>query len=234
MDGVIYYNPSLSHQVDHAKAFKSCGFHATPALHEPPTDVCVISGPHYAYEAMKHHPRVLMIDRAWWGDPDCVSIGWLQPDGTRKFAKGEAERPKPDMMMWKPNLWPTFGELSCLVLAQYGEDVSGIVAEAKERFIQVNVREHPADHKSVIPLDMQVKWYDCVMGAGTAIFEAIRCGIPTICTDPTDECAPVCSDSVGAELYRGNRAEWLHDMSYKQWSLDEIASGEAWEYLRDV
>lgn len=234
MQGIIHYNPGLSHQVDHAAAFKACGFAATPKS-TGAADIHVVSGPYFAKQNWLHHPRVLEIDRAWWGDPDCISIGWLQADGSRKFATGDTSRDKPDLCEWKQCQWPTFGEMRCLVLADYGQDVSGIVAKASKRFNTVNVRQHPADHKSIINLKEDIGWHDVVIGSsGSAMFEAIQMGIPTICLDPDNDCAPVCSDSIDADLFRGDRELWLHEMSYKQFSLAEIADGTAWRLLKDI
>jgi hypothetical protein len=231
MHKVIHYNPNLAHQIDHANAFKACGFDAVPTAYGQPADVHVISGNWFAYNAWKHHPRVLMIDRAWWGDPDCVSIGWLQSDGSRKFAQGSAPRPKPDMEQWKKR------EDSCLIVADYGQDVSDIAYRASRRFTTVNVRLHPADstERRVVALEHAIRLHDVVIGhAGTAIFEAVIQGVPTICTDPLNECAPVCSSSVDEPLFRGDREQWLHDMSYKQFTLAEIADGTAWNLLKDI
>jgi len=171
-----------------------------------------------------------MIDRAWWNDPDCVSIGWLQPDGTRKFATGDAPRPKPEMEPWKTRAD------SCLVLADYNQDVGEIAVQAAARFTTVDVRLHPANiQQRTTALKSAVRLRDVAIGhAGTGIFEAIIQGVPTICTDPKNECAPVCSRSVEDDLYRGDRDEWLHEMSYKQFSLAEIADGTAWDLLKDI
>ena len=230
----MYYNPSRINQCIQAKAFKACGFHVTPGLHLPEPEVCVVSGPHYASEAMLQTKRVLKIDRAWWNDPDCVSIGWLKRDGTRKFAHGSAPRPKPNLLDWKP-VWD-MGEIRCIVLADYGQDVSETVRRASERFVSVQVREHPADATvpRVVSLEADCQFADVVVGhSSTALFTAIQNGTPVVCTDPQNEIMPVCS-TFDQELYRGDTEEWLHDMSYKQWSLDEIASGEAWEHLKDI
>lgn len=229
MQGMIHYNPRLQHQFDHAQAFLASGFTATPKV-TGAADVHVISGPWFAYNEWKDHPRTLMIDRAWWGDPDCVSIGWLQPDGTRKFASGDKPRPKPEMRGWKDQ------ERSCLILADYNQDVSDVVFEAKKRFGFVEVREHPANTKRVQPaLKAAIVLRDVVIcHSGTAGFEAIRLGKPVICSDPQNEIRPVSAGALTDELYRGDRSAWLHEMSYKQWSLAEIASGAAWAHLKDV
>lgn len=228
MKKVIHYNPALSHQCDHAKAFEACGFEATTDPRAE-ADIHVISGPHYAKAHWLNHPRVLEIDRAWWGDPDSISIGWLQPDGTRKFANGDVSRETPIMEPWKTR------EDSCLILADYGQDPSEIEHAARMQFTSVRTRLHPADSREryITTLETMLRLHDVAIGhAGTSIFEAIKMGVPVICTDPKNECMPVCSGLIDAPLYRGDRKQWLHEMSYKQFSLAEISSGLAWELLK--
>ena len=227
MKGLCHYNLNLPHQCDHAAAFKACGFDTTPSPYVD-ADMHVISGPHFAFEQWKDSTP-LMIDRAWWGDPDNVAIFWLMPDGTRRYASGTAPRPKPEMMEWKD------GDSSCLILADYQQDTTAIEVFANSRFERVTVRKHPADHKGNEPLEDAMMKTDVVIGhSTTALFDSIKEGKPTICTDPLNACAPVCSSWVNGELFRGDRTEWLHSMSYKQWSLGEIASGEAWDSLKDI
>jgi len=230
MQKVIHFNPNLQHQVDHAIAFEACGFLAKTMV-DFCADVHVVSGPYYALNRWKDHPRVLMIDRAWWGDPACVSIGWLQPDGSRKFATGQVPRRIPGMLPWKTR------ECSVIVLADYGQNISDIRFRASQRFTTVKTRLHPSDNprKWVTTLEADLMLSDVAIGhSGTAIFEAVRLGVPAICTDPANECAPVCANAINDDLYRGSRAAWLHDMSYKQFSLAEIADGTAWRLLKDI
>ena len=226
---VIHFNPRLQHQVDHAEAFKACGFGVTSSPTDE-ADIHVISGPWFAYSQWRNHPRCLMIDRGWWGDPNYVSIGWLQTDGSRKFASGDKPRPVPVYEPWKTR------DYSCLILADYGQDIADLYYAACHRFGCVRVRKHPADEtQPVAPLSSALRLHDvAICTSGSAGFEAIMQGLPTICLDPHNPIAPVCSASIDAPLYKGERDEWLHGMSYKQWSLAEIASGEAWEHLKDI
>lgn len=229
MQGLIHYNCNLQHQIDHAQAFRACGFDSTPSPYVEMPGVHVISGPYFAYDKWKNHPQTLMIDRAWWGDPDCVSIGWLQPDGTRKFATGTDPRAIPEIEPWRT------GESSVLILADYDQDTTAIKVFAQERFETVTIRRHPAEHPSMVPLTEALMHTDvCIGHSGSALFDAIRMGVPTICTDPLNECIPACSSWVNGKLYRGSRDAWLHDMSYKQFSLAEIADGTAWRLLKDI
>lgn len=228
MNGIIHYNCKLSHQIDHAEAFKACGFDTTPSPYVEAPGVHVISGPHFAYDQWKDSTP-LMIDRAWWGDPNSVSIFWLMPDGTRKYACGDVPRETPEMEPWRS------GESNALILADYNQDTKAIEVFARRRFCSVTTRRHPAEQKSDEPLHDALMQTDVVIGhSSTSLFDAIRLGVPTICTDTLNECAPVCSSWVHGELYRGDRQAWLHSMSYKQFSLAEIADGTAWELLKCI
>lgn len=232
MQGVMHYNATLQHQVLHAVAFAASGFDTTtdPSY---PAHTHVISGPHYAYQQQKRHSRVLMLDRAWWGDPDCVSLGWLQHDGTRRFATGDAPRPKPELEPWKTR------ECTAIILVDYGQDperIEQIRSDAAQRFTSVKVRWHPASvkNKHPIALDYDLRLADVAIAtSGTSVFHALRLGLPSICLDPKNVCAPVCSASIDAELIRPDRSQWLHEMSYKQFNMAEIAAGTAWKLLKD-
>ena len=225
---LFHYNPGLQHQVDHAHAFADCGFDITPTP-DGDADVHVVSGPYFALRQWRAHPHVLVIDRAWWGDPDCISIGWLQPDGTRKFAMcGTEPRPQPSVMPWKTR------ECSAIILADYKQDIDEIDRLASQRFVHVRIRRHPAEEQPIHKLHDMLTLSDvCIGHSGSAIFEAIVLGVPTICTDPQNVCAPVCAGNIlDDELWRGNRAAWLHAMSYRQFNLNEIDT--AWELLKDA
>ena len=238
LNRLFHCHPRSPNQIEIAEAFKACGFNVASAINES-ADVHVISGPNYAYEAYVGKPNVLMVDRAWWGDGDedkKVSIGWLQSNGTRKYAKGDAPRPKPELEPWKTR------EDSCLVLPDHSTNgrmgdrsIEYVRAEAAARFGTASVRLHPGtDRSKRLSLRDHVSLYDVVVGwRGTAVFDAIIMGVPVIC-HPCNVCAPVAVTDMTAPLFRGDRTQWLHDISYAQFSLAEIASGEAWDLLKDA
>jgi hypothetical protein len=226
--GVIHYNPSLSHQRDHARAFAACGFQATTDK-AAPADVHVVSGPHYALTHWLHHPNVLVIDRAWWGDPDCVSIGWLKPDGSRRFAVGDSPRPHPEPMPWKQR------EQSALLLVDYKQPITTLLPRVKSRFHYVRVRRHPAEVKPPEDLSAAIALCDVAVGtSGTALFDCIMAGLPSVCLDDNNPLAEVCAGSLDEDLIRPDRSDWLHRLSYAQFTLGEIADGTAWRLLKDV
>ena len=235
---VFHCHPRSPNQREISKAFEAGGFDITTDLHTP-ADIHVISGPNFAYEAYIGKPNVLMVNRAFWGDGDKnkkVSIGWLQANGTRKFATGEAPRPKPKMQPWKTR------ENSCIVLPDYsanmkmnGKSIDAVRRDAAARFGKATVRLHPAGYKGERPTLMDdISKHDVAIGGlGTSVFEAIILGVPVIC-DPLNACAAVAATDMSAPLVRPDRTQWLHDLSYAQFSLAEIANGTAWNLLKDA
>ena len=72
-------------------------------------------------------------------------------------------------------------------------------------------------------------------------------GIPSFCFDPASMAAPVCLKpkvlghqnlfhwSTDPESFLPSdkaRGQWLNDLAYTQWTLDEIKNGAAWEHLK--
>jgi hypothetical protein len=232
--------PKSPNQIEIAAAFKACGFNITTGRNEA-ADIHVIAGPNWAHETYIGQPNVLMVDRAWWGDGDKgqnkkVSIGWLQANGTRKYATGDAPRPKPELEPWKTR------EDSCLVLPDLTKDntimgrpIEDVSREAAARFTTASVRLHPRmDRKLKQTLTDAIRQHDVVVGwVGTAVFDAIILGVPVIC-HPQNVCAPVAVTDMTTPLFRGDRTQWLHDMSYRQFSLNEIRSGLALDLLMDA
>lgn len=227
----MHYNPALAHQVRHAEAFTAAGIETVPSR-EGEADVHIVSGPYFALDRWREHPHVILLDRAFYGDPEYISLGWLNPDGTRTFARGETPRFKPQLMAWKTR------EDSALILADYGQEVTELAVNARLRFGAVNIRRHPAEQgltsgqRPAVSLASQLALHDvCIGHASTALFEAIVRGVPVICTDPRNPVAEVAVNELGAPLYRGDRADWLHRLSWAQWNHDEF--GQAVALLMD-
>lgn len=65
-----------------------------------------------------------------------------------------------------------------------------------------------------------------------SLVDAVLAGVPVIACDRGSMAWPVAAHEIGAEPIRPDRTQWLHDLAYTQWTLDEIASGLAWGHLR--
>lgn len=64
--------------------------------------------------------------------------------------------------------------------------------------------------------------------------ESILAGVPTVAYSHGSmawELAGHSLEEMGA-YYGADRADWLNDLAFSQWTKDEIASGLAWEHLR--
>jgi len=172
-------------------------------------------------------PDIILLDRCYYGDTNQVArLGWLRPDGAQTFATGYS-RPVPGIKNWRN------GGNRALVLADFGQDASNIVAEARGYYSEVRLRLHPSNHKPHESLGDSVSWADAVIGtAGTALIQGILEGVPTTCLDPRHIARPVSSHVIG-EVWMPDRTDWLRDLAYAQWSHDEMKSGEAWEALND-
>lgn len=74
----------------------------------------------------------------------------------------------------------------------------------------------------------------CVTYNSNTGVEATLAGVPVIACDHGAMAWPVCAQGIDAELIRPDRSQWMSDMAWKQWTLDEIANGLAWEHVGAV
>lgn len=61
---------------------------------------------------------------------------------------------------------------------------------------------------------------------------AIISGTPVIAFDKDSMVYDLSTHNLG-ELIYPDREQWAYDLAYKQWTVDEIESGEPWEYLKE-
>jgi hypothetical protein len=229
---VMHFNPKLPHQVRHAEAFMAAGVKVTPFPHGD-ADVHIVSGPYFALPTWRDHPNVIWLDRAFYGDPEYVSIGWLNPDGSRTFATGDAPRFKPELKPWKswnPN------DCRVLILPDYQQDAAELMASVDDVYETITVRRHPAEsglksgEQPSVSLASELETNDYAIGhSSTALFDAVVAGLPVLCTDPLNVVAEVAQTDMGALLRRPDRTDWLHRVSWMQWNHDEF--GQALQLL---
>lgn len=237
---IIHTNPKLKHQVQWAEflraGIEACG--DVPIVTNSRTmegDIHIVQGPHYAKRQWQGHPRVVLLDRCFYGDAfEHVSLTWMDASGAKMLPEAAPEdRPKPKTKAWKTQ------HEAALVLADYGQDISAQISQARKIFDRVYARHHPADRRPPPALNLQghlktaLSIVDVVIGhATTALIAAVIEGRPSICTSPENAAWEVTSHEFDAPLFLGDRGAWLNRLSYAQWHMSETA--QAWEYLNGM
>lgn len=92
----------------------------------------------------------------------------------------------------------------------------------------------------VFMLDFQTLPYilksvsSCIVSGSNLSMDAIVNGIPTTSFSPYNIANPVCSSGFDGlnKPHTPDRTQFLQDISYAQWTMSEIESGEAWNHLR--
>lgn len=208
---VIHCNPVMRHQVELAEVL-----HDGLARHDiaaaitsdkmREADVHVVMGPHYALKPWRDHPRVLYVDRAYWGDPVCVSIHWLK-DGEKHYTRRGHYRQHPQTKPYKR------GE-RVLVLEDFN-----VLPEYEG---PATVRPHPARRDPGRPLREDLDCHDIAVGCRTtALVDAAIHGLKVITADPYSPVWPITGSVNIVE-----REIWLQDLAWHNWSRTEIKNGE--------
>lgn len=199
----IHCNRGLARQVDWAKALKA-GFavHGIKAeiSDRPDTaaEVHVVLGPWFAYKQWRYS-NTLMLDRAYWGDPDCAALHWLR-DGEKVFLRDMPYRRHPKLKKEKT------GDRR-LYLCDYKQGPEGKYD---------TVRYHPAENSGQGSLMDALQAHDIAIGKrSTALVDAAIHGLRVETIDPY---SPVYGLT--------DRKRWIVDLAWHNWSRNEIASGE--------
>lgn len=237
---VIHYNPRLSHQVDHARAWEDgLARHGVRCWATPDAraegDVHIVSGPHYALPWWQNHPRTIWLDRCLYGDPrGDVSLAWIARGARRIFPTGSPpDRWRATGQALHPLKPPgpritVFGDFRFHV--EQSQVLEAAAAQGEARY-----RPHPHAQpwaqdiapEDRRPLEEVLADTDTAIGwASTALVAAALAGCRVECRDPA---AP--AYRISGEEDEARRAAWCYDLAHANWSVSEIATGAAWEYL---
>lgn len=232
----VHTNGALKNQTDFGDALQQ-GFlrHGldTRQVFTPydsaPADIRVTQGPHFAMRRWLSHPRHLHLDRAFYG-PDSrytVTLGWLQPDGSREFRVRDVTGPKGPPPQRRPR--KEAGRSVC-VFADYDtapEVLRGTVAALRQVYDGVYYRSHPARPLTAAAIELccplEGVWALCDTAIGwrsTVLVEASLQGLDT------HSCWP------GHPVRWQEHDNYLDRLSWTQWSLAEVAAGDFWEHLK--
>lgn len=104
--------------------------------------------------------------------------------------------------------------------------------QALEAGLRVVYRPHPllSDSGMMSLADSLELVTACVTWSSTAAIEAVILGVPTVALDRGSMAWEVTSRSL-AHKYIGPRSQWAYNLAYRQWTRDELASGEAWDHI---
>lgn len=161
-----------------SRGFEAHGLTAR-VTHDPraPADVHVVSGPHFAKQYWLEHERTIWLDRAYYrfepqgrymASMPNVSLGWLRPDGGRKFLLGTGRAP--------PEIDDQAGDSGTIFLADYG----GTVEQAD------TVRLHPEIEKPTESLYAALTRHRFARGyLSTALVRAALLGLEVTALDAT-------------------------------------------------
>lgn len=214
MRAVIHVNPSSEWQVRYAAALlaglRACG--NTPRITHNPVDadeLTVVLGPHWAL-SYHGHRRVVLIDRAYWGDPQSVSMHWAE-NGQKVFDWSRTE-PRDH-----PPLSPLKTGSRTVVLCDYGRlyELGG-----------ATIRRHPADAPSCETLAECLARHEIAAGGrSTALVDAAIAGLRVV---TNDKHSPVLPLSFQAEP---DRERWITALAWHNWNINEIEQGEPWRVM---
>ena len=229
---VIHSSPTLANQVESAQwlrtGFLAHGIDAeiTADKHKA-ADIHVIQGPWYCYQEWAGKENVLFLNRCFYGDSRYdVSIGWLNADGSRDFKNHGMTAPNGPLPQLRPGKQ---ARRSAVVFADYGQDPTEMVTQARWKYDSVFFRPHPAQARTQTPVmtlkgELSSIWElaDVAIGhSSTVLCEAVINGLHVETTDPLHVVAGGIED----------RAQWLTRLSWAQWNFKNILNGDWWDHL---
>lgn len=114
-------------------------------------------------------------------------------------------------------------------------------------FEEVRIREHPVAIQqrrrllSLQEIAIEGSLDEALSGASVVVtynsnsgVDAALAGIPVIACDEGSMAWPVAAHGLEAEIITPDRRQWCTDLSWRQWTLDEMSSGFAWDHVRRV
>lgn len=204
----LHTNPAIPWHRQHAGAFekglKAIGWavtrsHSRTRINADPAVLFGTSG----YKAIESAPGDwLLVDRACWGDPEYVRLGW-----NGRGLEADYRIPEVAPARWIPEVEPTESGDRVVLCGDYG---------ALPRGPATHYRPHPADPSN--PTGLPV--WESFDGVKAAI-----CGMSTVAVEFRLRGIPVSVDM------RSIANLSLADLSWTQWSWSEIEEGEPIRHL---
>lgn len=203
---------------------------------------------------------VLVMERGYLGDRFAwTSLGWNGLNGRAQWPE-----PGDDGERFERNFghlrqeWRRTDEGHALIIGQVQGDAALAETDIERWYLDAHeamhrrgfnvvFRPHPESLKRrhdlgpLAHLTVDGTLADALSNAAVAVtwnsnagVEAVLAGIPTITCDDGAMARPVTAHGLDAELVTPDRDDWLRRMAWRQWTMDEIASGHAWEAVKDA
>jgi len=210
---VIHCNRSLSHQVELAECLHEGMGGEISYSPFTQADLHIVLGPWFALQQWRTG-NTLYIDRAYWGDPDCVSIHWLK-NGEKVRTTDNPYRLHPAVKPWKRG-----GK--AIVLGDYGADSRAIAQQ-----YGADIRMHPAQGEKRPLCDVLGHYQIAIGSRTTALVDAAIAGLKVITNDIHSPVWPISGQ-------RCDREQWLNDLAWHNWSKNEIRRGSMWDHIHSA
>lgn len=199
---------------------------------------------------------VLVMERGFIGDRfSWTSLGWNGLNGRARWNEPQDNGER----FWSNfghlvNEWEAFGGYALLIgqvdgdMALRGVNFAQWCRQAidvmTDKGMDVRFRPHPEAVKRGQPLPvtsapvLDGTLADALSGAACVItwnsntaVEAVLAGVPAVAADEGSMAWPVAAHEIG-EIAMPDREEWFRAMSWRQWAMDEVADGSAWDVVR--
>lgn len=205
---IIHCNLNLQHQIKYAQAvkngFRRHGIEASIGKTNQDGDTHVIIGNWFAPQ-WKGINGTLMLDRAYWKDPDYVSVHWIYRK-EKQFERINDFREHPEPAPYKT------GDRK-IYLCDYGDKIKSMSG--------MSIRWHPAQVPIQKPLIESLNEHDIAIGKRTtALVNAAIAGLEVVSDDEYSPIFPISGlrDPIAREYL-------LNDLAWHNWSYEEIESG---------
>ncbi len=168
-----------------------------------------------------------------------ISASWSRPHGLSAGFEADYPSDRFDALDIRLCHWKTKGHY-VLMLGQHPGDYAApsdniwrsLKATLEAAQYDVRERPHPLVRASTTSLEVQLRHAEyAVTWSSTAAVEAIFAGVPVYALHPMCIASPVCADSLSDPVRRPDRRQWAYNLAYRQYTLEEIASGLMWEYV---
>lgn len=242
------------HQNGHAEALKAgcahLGIHARIFMYGQRVSTRLVAcwGWRMGDRLRKMGHEVLVMERGYLGDRfKYTSLAWNGLNGHAEFPEYETDDSRIEKIGAKVLPWKTGGEYG-LILGQVPRDASlrgqdmvphyqkWAAAIEKDHKIPAFIRPHPDLKKKCIQQVTGLKELggslsDAFLGARMGVVfnsnsavDSVLAGVPTVAFDKGTMAYPVCGHNI-SEIIKPDRTQWLRELSYKQWDIEEMSSG---------